>query len=343
MGVMNETFLKTLENLIHLDKGITVALIGKAPSFLLQRAFEFVRSDTKWNSQRETEDLLVVQPSSGNIGIDDILDVERFLLHKPANGKKKYVVIHRVERLTPEASNAFLKTLEEPPEFATLILTTTSWESLLPTIRSRSIFFEMDYPYEMLDALKKKYREDVKYIYAGCFEDFEVLKHCLDNDVSQLIEALKSFEQLNFQDLVTKFEKLTDSRPEEYLMRRKFYLEVIRRIVSEGEHEFFKKFVVLKKTLNTNGNYFHTLQEIAAVLGTLIHDSFIISRTSRWNLIQNLELLEWLMDLDLKNTAESEEVFLWCQRLSRLKIGSLNRDLILHRILYSAREIFVKR
>lgn len=343
MGIMNETFLKTLENLVHLNKGITIALIGKAPGFLLERALELVRSDTEWTPRRETEDLMVVQPSSGNIGIEDILDIERFLLHKPANGKKKYVVIHRVERLTSEASNAFLKTLEEPPEFATLILTTTSWESLLPTIRSRSISFEMEYPYEMLEALKKKYREGVKYIYAGCFEDFEVLKHCLDNDVSQLIETLKGFEQLNFQDLAERFEKLTVSQPEEYLIRRKFYLEFIRRIVSEGEHEFFKKFVVLKKALNTNGNYFRALQEIAAVLGTLIHDALIVNRTSRWNFIQNLELLEWLMNLDLKDTKESEEAFLWCQRISRLKVGSLNKDLVLHRILYIPREIFVKR
>lgn len=56
---------------------------------------------------------------------------------RPVEAEWKVIIFTRVERMTTQAANAFLKTLEEPPSFVVLILTTHDDELLLPTIRSR--------------------------------------------------------------------------------------------------------------------------------------------------------------------------------------------------------------
>lgn len=56
---------------------------------------------------------------------------------RPVEAEWKVIIFTRAERMTTQAANAFLKTLEEPPSFVVLILTTHDDELLLPTIRSR--------------------------------------------------------------------------------------------------------------------------------------------------------------------------------------------------------------
>jgi len=80
-------------------------------------------------------DVLIIEPET-NIGIDEIRNAINFLEFTP-QGDSKFVIIYDADKLTQEAANAFLKTLEEPPAYAVLILVTTRWNSLLPTIRSR--------------------------------------------------------------------------------------------------------------------------------------------------------------------------------------------------------------
>lgn len=64
-------------------------------------------------------------------GIDDIRGLERLI------SSSQSVIINNAQDLTPEAQNAFLKTLEEPPENTVIILLAPNEESLLPTVVSR--------------------------------------------------------------------------------------------------------------------------------------------------------------------------------------------------------------
>jgi hypothetical protein len=75
-------------------------------------------------------------------GLFLVIDVVRhFLIEpatmKPTQGRRRVFVIRDAERMNDEAQNALLKTLEEPPGTACLILVTSSADRLLPTIRSR--------------------------------------------------------------------------------------------------------------------------------------------------------------------------------------------------------------
>ncbi|RJP54831.1 MAG: DNA polymerase III subunit delta' [Anaerolineaceae bacterium] len=73
----------------------------------------------------------------GEIRISQIRDLQRMINLKPYQGKYRVVVGERFNQANTEASNAFLKTLEEPPAQVVLLLTTDNPESLLPTIVSR--------------------------------------------------------------------------------------------------------------------------------------------------------------------------------------------------------------
>lgn len=82
-------------------------------------------------------DFLFLKPEKGEIRIDDIRSIEDALSFRPFEGKRKLVIIDEAERMNQSASNAFLKTLEEPPSGSVIILITSSPESLPSTIRSR--------------------------------------------------------------------------------------------------------------------------------------------------------------------------------------------------------------
>ena len=71
------------------------------------------------------------------IGIGDVREIQRLTSLTPAEGRTRVIVFEDAHRLSEEASNALLKTLEEPPEQVMLILTTHWEDGILPTIRSR--------------------------------------------------------------------------------------------------------------------------------------------------------------------------------------------------------------
>ena len=84
-------------------------------------------------------DLLVVGPQGVQIRIDAVREGVQFGVGKPYEGERRVAVVTRAEMLGVEASNALLKSLEEPGAHFHWILTTTRAESLLATIRSRCV------------------------------------------------------------------------------------------------------------------------------------------------------------------------------------------------------------
>ena len=72
-----------------------------------------------------------------DISIEEIRDIIRFLHQTPLEGNTRCVIIEEAEKLTPQAANALLKSLEEPPAHAYLFLCTHKEQALLPTLRSR--------------------------------------------------------------------------------------------------------------------------------------------------------------------------------------------------------------
>jgi DNA polymerase III subunit gamma/tau len=86
-------------------------------------------------------DVLEIDAAS-NRGIDQIRELREMVRYAPAASRYKVVILDEAHQLTDEASNALLKTLEEPPERVVFILATTRSEDLVETIKSRAQLFQ---------------------------------------------------------------------------------------------------------------------------------------------------------------------------------------------------------
>src|ERR1700726_4512771 len=100
---------------------------------------EFFRAvNGKWT---DAADFHGIEPESKSrkILVEQIRELEASLRMHATRARVKFGVVYEADRLMPQAANAFLKTLEEPPDHSVLILVTTLPEALLDTIRSRCI------------------------------------------------------------------------------------------------------------------------------------------------------------------------------------------------------------
>jgi DNA polymerase-3 subunit delta' len=82
-------------------------------------------------------DVMVSEPVKKGIIVDEIRELIDEIHLKPYEGDYKVIIIKDTQNMTPQAQNAFLKTLEEPDEGSFIIMLTSSLETILETIQSR--------------------------------------------------------------------------------------------------------------------------------------------------------------------------------------------------------------
>ena len=164
-------------------------------------------------------DIIMVQHEKPNlISVDEVRDqVVNTMDIRPYSGKYKVYIINDAQMMNPQAQNALLKTIEEPPAYGVVILITNSLEKLLPTIISRCITLSTK-PVKERDVeeyLKEHYEIDdtrarfcVEYaqgnlgkaILLATNEDYEALvrsvirleKQIYDMDMEDIADAIES-------------------------------------------------------------------------------------------------------------------------------------------------------
>jgi len=162
-------------------------------------------------------DLIEIDAAS-NRGIDDIRELKEKIKLAPSAGKNKVYIIDEVHMLTPEAFNALLKTLEEPPACVTFILCTTEIHKVPATIKSRCQVFKfkratIDQLVEKLHNIVKNEgvkvdEQDLKQIAKaahGGFRDAEtILQQVAEGeiDVGSLVSVIDRETFAEFIDLV---------------------------------------------------------------------------------------------------------------------------------------------
>ncbi len=87
--------------------------------------------------------IIDLEEKEKSIGISQTREGTRFLQEKPFSYKKKFLIILNSEKLTTQAQNSLLKTLEEPPSYGVIILSSKTQNSLLETIVSRCRLLEI--------------------------------------------------------------------------------------------------------------------------------------------------------------------------------------------------------
>ena len=93
-------------------------------------------------------DILYVlpEPDKKNIGVPIIRDMIQQVYIRPYEASKKVIIINNFEMASPQAQNALLKVIEEPPEYAVFIFTVASEKELLDTVKSRCCMLKLQ-PY----------------------------------------------------------------------------------------------------------------------------------------------------------------------------------------------------
>lgn len=105
---------------------------------------------------REYVDIINYRSSKASFGVDDVRNIIEEVSKKPFEGEKKVIIIHEGNKLTIQAQNALLKTIEEPPVGVHIIILCESLELILDTIKSRCEI------YKLTPLTKKELNEYIK-------------------------------------------------------------------------------------------------------------------------------------------------------------------------------------
>ena len=167
-------------------------------------------------------DYIEIKPDGNSIKIAQIRKLQSDILVKPYKSYKIYV-IDEAQKMTVEAQNALLKTLEEPPKYAIIILITDNKESLLDTIKSRCeiIKFTPIPLVEVADYLTQtgvdKNRASLlanfsrgsmqKAIELSESEDFHIMR----DEVQKYVETFLTGSMLDIMDIQNSIEKYKDN------------------------------------------------------------------------------------------------------------------------------------
>ncbi|OPJ57407.1 DNA polymerase III subunit delta' [Clostridium chromiireducens] len=189
----------------------------------------------------ESVDIVKYYPSSNSFGVDDVRNIINEVNKKPYEGDKKVLILYRCDKLTVQAQNALLKTIEEPPHGVYLILLSDSLEIILDTIKSRCQIYKLTplSKEEILNYIDNNYADltldDKKSALAyssgipGKVDKFindEKLKNLRDICIGLFEDILK-----REQGIVLKYEELLKNSKEDKVELLNILLSYIRDIM----------------------------------------------------------------------------------------------------------------
>ena len=102
-------------------------------------------------------DFKIIEPYGNSIKIEQIREFQSKVVEKPIISNRKVYIINDSDKMTSEAQNCLLKTLEEPPEYVTIILIGSNENAFLSTIKSRCMILHFD---KIPNSVIEKYLED---------------------------------------------------------------------------------------------------------------------------------------------------------------------------------------
>uniref|UniRef100_UPI0000D5BE6E DNA polymerase III, gamma subunit-related protein n=1 Tax=Thermotoga maritima (strain ATCC 43589 / DSM 3109 / JCM 10099 / NBRC 100826 / MSB8) TaxID=243274 RepID=UPI0000D5BE6E len=291
--------LETLKRIIEKSEGISILINGEDLSYPREVSLELPEYVEKFPPK--ASDVLEIDPEGENIGIDDIRTIKDFLNYSPELYTRKYVIVHDCERMTQQAANAFLKALEEPPEYAVIVLNTRRWHYLLPTIKSRVFRVVVNVPKEFRDLVKEKIG-DLWEELPLLERDFKTALEAYKLGAEKLSGLMESLKVLETEKLL---KKVLSKGLEGYLACR----ELLERFSKVESKEFFALFDQVTNTI-TGKDAFLLIQRLTRII---LHEN-------TWESVEDQKSVSFL------------------DSILRVKIANLNNKLTLMNILAIHRE-----
>ena len=198
----------------------------------------------------------VLHDKPATIGVEDIrIGINNDILIKPYSSEHKVYIINEAEKMTVQAQNALLKTLEEPPAYAVIILLTSNLEMMLPTILSRCVVLNMKpVPDDMVKRYLMKelqipdYKADVCTAFArGNLGKAKALAASeeFDNIKTEAVSLLKYIGEMDITDIVSAIKKIGEYKIDinDYLdILSVWYRDVLLfKATNDANHLIFKE------------------------------------------------------------------------------------------------------
>lgn len=177
----------------------------------------FARKILNKEIDRDYVDIIRFRPSKASFGVDDVRAIIEEVNKKPFEGDRKVIIIHNGDKLTHQAQNALLKTIEEPPNGVYIIILSNTLESILETIKSRCQVYKLTplSKEEIFTYAKRSHNENEEALKAaiaysegvpGKVDDFLVNEN-LKNLRALVVDLLLDLNEIG-EDVIFKYEPL---------------------------------------------------------------------------------------------------------------------------------------
>ncbi len=223
-------------------------------------------------------DFMQIENEETAIKIEQIRYMNKKISEKPITSTRKVYIINNSDTMTKDAQNSLLKTLEEPPQYATIILIASNENKLLNTIRSRAIKvnFEQISEQEILKYIKQNITEDINE---------NMISFCNGSlgKVLRIIEDKQSY--LELEDLINKISTndlvyiLNNSeilyKSKEIINDLLDYINILLLKTQKIENINCIQYVEnAKKRLTSNSNYDMTIDELLIKMWEEINEKY---------------------------------------------------------------------
>lgn len=247
----------------------------------------------------------VTHEKPNTISVDDVrTQINNDIAIKPYSSPYKVYIVSEAEKMTPQAQNALLKTLEEPPAYAVILLLTTNVNSLLQTILSRCVVLNMKpvgddlmREYLMKELQAPDYKAEVCTAFArgnvgkakmlASSEEFENVK-------LEALSLLKGIKDIDITEMIAAIKRVT-----EYKMDVNDYLDIIGI--------WYRDILLFKATNDVNHLVFREeIQNIRKVAGRTSYEGLesvtqaLETAKNRLNANVNFELTMELLLMEIK-------------------------------------------
>jgi len=259
----NESIKNTLEKSIKTNQithsYLMIGIPGIGKKLLAKEYAKIILSS---NDIINNPDFLCIEPDGNSIKIDQIRNLQKEIQEKPIISNKKVYIIDDADLMTKEAQNCLLKTLEEPPKFAVIILIGSNENAFLPTIKSRCMILHFNRlsDSEIKSYLQKQYNElsvtqSMLDIAGGSIGRAINLKD-IQEDYSKVEEIINNLDKKDLIDIVQASEILYKSK--ENINDILDYINIILLKMAKENYLYTNCIKIVentKKRLAQNANY----------------------------------------------------------------------------------------
>ena len=228
------------------------------------------KSCVEFNSNNNP-DFFFIEPEKNSLKIDQIRNMQKNILEKPINGTKKVYIINDADKMTKEAQNCLLKTLEEPQDFVVIILICSNENNILPTVKSRctKIFFNQIEDSDISAFVKEKntsinFDENMLELCSGSIgKAINIIdKENILNDLKNIVHSVDKVDKISFFNYNDFFSNNKDNVD---LLLEHMYVLLFKYINNENRYNCINAMAYVEEAkikLSYSNNYDMTIDNM---------------------------------------------------------------------------------